>query len=304
MKILFLCNKDYWMHKMSRVRFHGIDAIARHPEVSLVKDGPGFDGFTDCVSSENKHKPDIVVWYKPMGMPRYNEVKALKCLRFNEMWWVDIAADEINKTKTDIIISHQENDIKNFKGKCPKAKFYHIPHCIEKTIFKDYNLPKEYDVIFVGINSPTIYPLRGKFYNILQNSNLKYKTKIIEHPGYSIDDVDKQVIEYAKTLNKAKIVVSCSSKYQYLLAKYTEIVACKSLLLADVPDQSKPFIRKFIAEVDPNDSEAVLMNKIGWWIENEKERIRRVELGYSLIHSGYTQEHYAQNFINVVKKYL
>ena len=44
----------------------------------------------------------------------------------------------------------------------PNIKFVYIGHCAEKTIFKNYNIPKEYDILVAGCIS-THYPLRNKF---------------------------------------------------------------------------------------------------------------------------------------------
>jgi len=301
MKLLMLCDKMFWERKMSRVRFHAMDAIARHPEVEAVKDGPNFDGWVDVPTSVKKHKPDLVFWYKPLEMKGYENVGVPTVISYNELWEIDWSTAEITKSNSNLVVCHHKNDMKNYDHLKDKHIFVNNPHCIEKTIFKDYGLKKEYDVLFVGVVSDSIYPLRGRLYKVIQKIP---NHKILKHPGYRIDDIDAQVVHYAKELNKAKIVVTCASKYMYALAKYSEVPACKSFLIADIPDERQQFFRSFMGEVHNNYSEQQIINVINYWISHDKEREEKTKLGYDLTHKDYTQEHYAQRFVEAVNDKL
>jgi hypothetical protein len=251
MKVLHLCSKYFWDNKMSRVRFHSMDAIGRHPGITLIKSGPGWEGFVSCKQAQDRYKPDIIVWYKPMEMPGYVEVSVPTCIRYNEMWNVERTSDEIVKTKSKIVICHHENDIKNY-GHIKNSKFFHNPHCAEKEVFKDYNITKDIDIQLIGVICPEFYPLRTKLKIIIENIMIPIygaKCRIHPHPGYRINDTKEQVIRYAKQLNRAKINVTCSSKFKYALAKYSEVPMCKSLLIADIPDENKEWYNSWMVAI-------------------------------------------------------
>ena len=75
LNILYLCDKDIYDTKMSRVRFHGMRAIGKRKDVNLVWSGPKWKDYNKNKSvSENikniykGSKPDIVVAYKPLNL--------------------------------------------------------------------------------------------------------------------------------------------------------------------------------------------------------------------------------------------
>lgn len=305
LKILHLCSKEFWDRKMSRVRFHSIEAIGRHPEIELIKSGPGWNDFESCKKSEDRYKPDLIVWYKPMQMPDFHLVKTPTCLRYNEMWDINYTSNEIILTKSKLIICHHHNDIKNYDH-IKEAIFYHNPHCAEKLIFKDYGMTKDIDIQLIGVISPEFYPLRSKFHEIISTRIVpKYgiKYRILQHPGYRIQDVKSQVINYAKQLNRAKINVTCGSKYRYALAKYSEVPMCKSLLIADMPDENKDWYKKWLVYVNKDAPEDLIINHI--MIHFDPNIYNEwVKKGYDENIKYRTQEKYAERFVNIIKDFL
>jgi hypothetical protein len=285
---------------MSRVRFHAMEYIAKHPGIDAVFDGPNFNGWKDVPTSVNKHKPDFVFWYKPLDMPGYDKISVPKIISYNEMWNVPWSTEEITKSKSDIIICHHENDMKNYDHLKDKHKLVHIHHCADRRVFKDYGLPKAYDLLLVGVVSDSIYPLRGKLKRVMSRFS---RSRVLTHPGYKIGDVNKQVIQYAKEINRAKIVLTCSSKYKYALAKYSEVPLCKTLLMADIPDERQDFFRSFVAEVNENLSEDEIANRIRFCLEKEHVRYAKIQKGYELTLKTSTQEHYSNNFYKILKEY-
>ena len=81
MKILFLCNKKTYTSKMSRVRFHSIHAIGKHPEVDLMITGPGFAGFPGCEGVDKKYNPDLVLL--DIILPKMDGYKILSIIKNN-----------------------------------------------------------------------------------------------------------------------------------------------------------------------------------------------------------------------------
>ena len=304
MRVLYLCAKNYWQHKMSRVRFHGIDAIGRHPEIELIKSGPGWPGFVSAPEEEKKHNPDVVVWYKPLNIPGYTEIKSPKCLRYNEMWQKDWTSSEITQSKSELVISHHQNDIKNF-AHVKTVKFYHNPHCAEKTIFKPYNDPKVYDVLLIGVISPTFYPLRSVFKRVIEERlSEKVRCKILPHPGYNIPDVESQVRIYAQEISKAKMVLTCSSKYKYALAKYAEVPLCGTLLAADIPDEAQSWYRKWVVELNETMSDSEIEEKILYYLSHEEEYKKKTDTGFQGSLLRRTQEHYAERFVGILNNFF
>ena len=305
MKILWLCDKRIYQSKMSRVRFHSVDAIARHPEVELTRDGPGWGAFSTVKDSIQRNEPDFVMWYQPMDLQGYEEAQETGVpliLRYNEMHNIDGVRDEIRKTGSSIIICHLSNYINEFRRMFPSGiKFHHVPHCAEQMIFKPMDIEKRCDIMLIGHTDEHIYPLRYKFKQMIYRKMFDgYRTRILNHPGYTIKDVNDQVLHYAAKLNQAKIVLSDSSKYGYALAKFVEAGMCGTCIFSDIPAERGKWYRQWVVEVRLSDDEKRIAGKIRKFLDTGmwKEWGAR---GRELCYSEYTQEHYAQRFVDILK---
>jgi hypothetical protein len=291
---------------MSRVRFHSIEAIARYPGIELIKSGLGWEDFIDCKQIQLKYNPDLIIWYKPLEMTGYERVTVPTCLRYNEMWDVKHTTNEILTSKSKLIICHHENDIKNYSH-IEGVKFYHNVQCAERKIFKDYGLNKDFDVQVIGAIRPLIYPLRSRLNELIETQivpkyNVKYR--LLTHPGYIINNVDNQVVNYAHQLNRAKINITCSSKFNYALAKYSEVPLCKSLLLADMPGENQDWYKKWMVLLENDFSDKRIVELIVSLLKDNKSYEEKVTIGYEENIKNRTQENYAKKFMKIVCDFL
>lgn len=304
MKILYLCDRYYWEKKTSRVRFHAIDALFRDPSVSGIKDGPGFPEWKDVPTSVERHNPDFIFWYMPLRMEGHDKVTVPKILSYNEAYAIKGVTKEVTESKTDIVIFHYLNTMKDFPHLHSACQMINIPHCVEKNIFKDYHLPKCYDILFTGAHGKNFYPLRSRLYKMIKKGCFnKCIVKIREHPGKRIDTVDTQVIEYAQDINKAKLVFTCSMTLKNAVAKYSEIPACNSLLIGDLPDERHEFFKEFLVEITNEMSDKAIVDVVSYWLSHTKEREERARRGMALTLSNNTQEHYTKKVIETLSSY-
>ena len=308
MKILYLCDKVQYDTKMSRVRFQSMQAISNISE--LVWSGVGWDNYNnDRTVQENinnlygNESPDIIVAYKPLNLIDFYKAKPLKCIRYNEMWDIKSTTNEIIKSGAELIICHHLNDMYNYKH-IPSVKFVNISHCAEQTIYRDYGLPKTTDILLTGAIS-SHYPFRARLRNIMVKYLFnKVKCKVLSHPGGDLTKVHGVILEdYAKELNRAKITLTCSSKYKYRLGKYVEIPMSGSLLAADLPCEDNDFFRQFMLVLDPSWSDDKIAENILKYVYDDNGRELLIQKGLEL-NKNYTQEKYAERFTNVVENFL
>ena len=152
------------------------------------------------------------------------------------------------------------------------------------------------------------YPFRARLHNLIRSKlKDKFKCKILSHPGdpgVHYQQIAGATLErYARELNSAKITLTCSSRYKYRLGKYVEIPMCASLLAADLPDEGHDFFRRFMLVLDPNESDDQIIDKLKYYIKNDKVREDKIQLGMKL-NMKYTQEKYAKRFVKVVSEFL
>tara|TARA_B110001450_G_C17507841_1_gene435111 strand:- start:273 stop:848 length:576 start_codon:yes stop_codon:yes gene_type:complete len=187
----------------------------------------------------------------------------------------------------------------------PGVKFFYVGHCAEKTIFKDYNTPKEYDILFGGAINSYHYPLRSRFLELLPYLKEKYKCHHHPHPGYVKQDAhtDRYLKEYANKINKSKIVLACCSKWGYRLGKYIEIPMCgTSAICGDLPNDKADDYR-YVIEVTNSMTTQEIFDKICYYLDNEDKRLEKVKKGIEFV-NNYTQERYAERLLKKITEYL
>ncbi len=311
--ILFLCNREYYIKKMSRVRFHSIEAIGY--KSNLMWWGPGWEGYDNEKSvQENinllEDKIDLIVTYKPLEMKGMKDVNIPVCLRYNEMYNVEWTRKEIDESGATMIICHHENDMQDYIDHYgDKIKFYHIAHCAEASIFKQLFVPKQYDVLLVGaLNASTMlgkhYPLRDRMAQLLSKMPKQYKVGIFPRPFGRQDDAweNKQAKEFAHVINTAKICITDSGAPNSRFGKYVEIPMCGTVIAGDIPGEDQENFKKFVIEINMQMTDDEIINKLVDYLENENKLriLQQTGLEWS---KEYTQEKYAERFIKALEKF-
>ena len=290
---------------MSRVRFHSIEAIGKISE--LLISGPGWPGYKGIKPICDSFKPNLIIPYLMPETPKEREITIPVCVICNEMYNIEQFIPVMQRTKPDIYIYHYANDMKLWKGKTGDTTFINLPQCGEKTIFKDYALPKKYDLLVVGIISPHYYPFRSRLSTIVEKYlSKKWKYHKRQHPGYRKTNAfnNTELISYAKMINESKITLTCTSKFKYALGKHAEIPMCNSVLAGDTPNERQDFFKSFMLTLNTNDSDEVIVNKIDSLLRNENELKKRSKKGMDEMLANYTHEHYAKRFLAAIERYF
>ena len=228
---------------------------------------------------------------------------------------------EIYDFKPNIVICHHQNDYEYYKNYFLDAKlldykpdFYHIPHCIDRTIFKDYGYKKKYDITFSGALGNSIlgnhYPVRQRLLKIAMIFSKKYpqyKLKIHRHPGYDLPDAytNKYAVELAKIYNESKICITCSGTPKTRFAKYVEIPASNSVIIGDVPDEKDDLndFNNFMISIKETDTDQDIMDKLLYYLRNE-DKLNELKIKGHKWSQKYTQEHYSIRFLTILNTYL
>ena len=313
--ILFLCDKYFYTQKMSRVRFHSMEAVGR--KTNLTWWGPNWEGWTNGGVVDNIKnlvaKPDLIVVYKPLDMGEdWKDLDIPICLRYNETYDQEWTKKEILESNASIVIFHHENDlfgnINDYRKMLPKVRFEYVPHSAEKTIFKEYaDIKKDWDVLLVGALGYTSkvgqhYPIRDRMASLLHKFPKKYKvSRYNRPPGRSQKAYENgSAIEFAKVINSTKICITDSGAPKSRFGKYVEIPMCGTVLAGDIPNDDKESFKKFVIEIDNDMTDEQIISKITGYLENTEKlnEMRGIGLSWS---SNYTQEKYAERFIEAIK---
>ena len=171
---------------MSRIRFHGMDAISKITD--FVYSGEGWNNYDNSKTAQEnidiiygEEQPDIVVAYKPLDLNGFRDIKPVKCMRYNEMWDKKWTRKEIVESGSEFIICHHLNDMPYYKD-ISRVKFVNISHCAEQTVYKDYGEEKTTDILFTG-SVASQYPFRRKLLGLIPKLSEYVNCKVMPHPG-------------------------------------------------------------------------------------------------------------------------
>ena len=323
-KILYFVNAEYFIRKMSRVRFLAILKLIDIDNIDLYFTGPGWENYDiDKTIYENivsKYKNlDFIIWYKPLDkinkfdINAFNKIPFKKCIRYNEMWDEKWTRYEIDNSNSDLIICHHKNDYekyeKIYKNDINK-KIVYIPHHADPSIFYDMKIDKDIDILISGVTKEKHYPLKHKLLKIIQknkDTKLKqYKIHILEHPGYHHDDsyTNRVLTNYSKYINRSKICIACTSKHNYRLGKYVEIPMCGSVVFGDLPYEDRNNLKNIIIPININSTEDEIINKLLFYLDPKNKYLLdyKSKIGKKWAKKSITSL-YCNNLLDSMKKY-
>lgn len=313
MRILFLTPKKLFDTKMSRVRFQQVAAIGKHLREGgegrdLFMSGPGWTGWDDTrTTGENIARfgehCDLVLTYgvqtpdspRPVAV-QYNEADDhAKVERF------------VYENHVRLVVFHHANDQPHYQRQFEARGIMttHIPHCVDTDVFKDYGLPKDIDVLVAGNLSSHFYPFRYRLMTLAHRVLRKrgYKVVILPHPGYSLPPREGTVVgeDFARVLNRSKIVLTCSMRFNYALAKYSEIAACRALPCGDLPGERHDFFKRTILNVEPFMTDDLILRTIEDTLDDDETLTRLTTQAHDLTRMTSTMGVYADKFVEAVR---
>ena len=246
---------------------------------------------------------DDVVWNKPLHDLKYvNIPKGI-------LFW-DIQKDQekfrrfVYENDIDIIFSFYRDAFKTFYPEL-LYKFRWLPNHVNIEEFKDYQLDKEIDFLLMGSIHEYTYPLR---YKIAMGMNGYPGFVHHQHPGYRDYDQKEEAKSlvgkyFSMEINKAKMFFTDDSRYKFPIAKYFEVPASKTLLLASGSKELEDL--GFIdGETFVEINEDNYLDKALYYLEHEEERNAITERGYQMVRKKHTTTIRAEQFIEYIKDYL
>ncbi|SEN12102.1 glycosyltransferase [Lihuaxuella thermophila] len=183
-------------------------------------------------------------------------------------------------------------------------KFRWLPHHVNTSIFKDYGLQREINSLFMGNTSP-LYPLRKK---VIEKMRGQPGFVHHVHPGYLLQPgKDSKPVfvgeQYAKEINRAKMFFTCCSIYKYPLLKYFEVLACRTLLLADSCEELKELgfkPDKHFVEINEHN----FYQKYLYYLNNEMKRNQIATDGHQFVTKYHSTRVRAQQLVKYIADIL
>lgn len=306
MNLLYLVPKRVHESKMSRVRFDQIEAISKQMIVHIS--GPGWSDWDESRSTTDNVAnirvgdgglADVVLAYEVDGFAG-SIIPVMTS--YNEAYRIDRVERYVQENKLRGVVFHHANDLTRFPHwDAQGIKRFHIHHCANENVYKDYELPKDIDVLVAGNLSRDYYPFRVRLRDLAWRVLRKrgYNVVVLKHPGYHLPAPEGTVIreDFARMINRSKLVITCSMRYKYALGKYAEIGLCRSLALADVPDERQEHFQQTVRVVEPWMLDEDILRSAEEILDNEELRVKLTNQAWDLTRQTSTMSWYAAEFL-------
>jgi len=316
MRILYLYPREYYDRKMSVGRVLYGEAVARQPGIELKFWGEGWPGYDNELSlAKNIERSgeswDALWFYKASRLKRPIPKGPITFVCFNECW-SEKYMQEARDADAELVVFHHQFDWDLWREELEKSwiRHAHIPHCADPRFFDDPPLPMDQrpiDVLLTGVHAPEVYPLRARFRRMIEQGQVKGRCVIRNHPGYRLSShqaIRDQYRDYCRQLGQAKVVLCCTSKHEYLLAKIPEAAMAGCAIVTDCPKDI--WFANFDeypgcgVTLQPEDSDESIAEQINSLLadvdrlEESGERARQVAAQW------FTTDHYAQRLLAAI----
>jgi hypothetical protein len=199
--------------------------------------------------------------------------------------------EQLSIANCQYIISYSENvELRNILNSYSNIKKnVVIPFHVETKIFKDYKMPKIYDVLLIGSTIKKSYNFRNRLYYLLKN-NKKIRVKIIRNIEYNSS--------LSKIINSSWLTIATYSNFHYLVRKYFEISASKSVILGNMTRMGKEIWKDNYIHIDREMSNTQIINTIKTALQNKKKLKEISNTMYSIMHTEYNYKRLCEKYNN------
>lgn len=241
---------------------------------------------------KNQYNPKVIKKFK--DIPKVMIFSDLHIQRDNPKGF-KIIKNFIKNNNVKAIISRTSMNIEFIKMKkiITEIPIYVIEHPINPIWFNDFHIKKDIDIFMCGNDSPNAYPLRHKIKQMLIRLKKETKLRIVIKTYRNPLDRKKVGIPRQKLghwFNRSWLSVVTNSKYNYLVKKYFEISASKSVILGNMPSQGQPMFGENYIQFNKNLTYQQFKKKILKNLRQKEKLIKMAEHNYNIIHNNYLED--------------
>jgi hypothetical protein len=157
---------------------------------------------------------------------------------------------------------------------------------VDTNVFKDYGLNKTHDIIIYGSSLKSAYPFRHRLAQLLLESGKFDVLRIELNEG--LYDPEKCGEGLARKINQSWLGLATVSAFDYLVGRYFEIPACRSVVLGDMNEQGRAIFGNHYVHVDETMSDAQILSVVERALGHRKWLQEQADCMYRVMHEQYT----------------
>lgn len=313
MNIIQLVPRTLYETKMARERFRQVESCALLPNVTVHTTGPGWPDWNEKLSpNENlilyrdnrlgtpEFAPHLVVAY---GMTSLAGSPIPVAIVLQEAYNRPKTLRLIEETDPRLVVFTYANEVPQYHDELLAADHVpvSIPHSGDDDLYKDYGEPKDIDILVVGNMNSTTYPFRARLGRLAWQYLRKqsYRVVVLQHPGYILPPKAGGLVgePYARLLNRAKLVMTCTSCHRYALTKLVEIPLAGALPVSDLPAERQGFFKQTCLHVEPWMTDREILFLVEQTLDNEESWAARVKIAREKVAFRLAMRFWGERFV-------
>lgn len=316
MNFLHLVPKRTYDQKMARERFRWMAAVQEQLLPighGVHTTGPGWHDWDETASAaanvdrfvadarrEPEAMPHLVVAYQVEGL-RGSSVPVAVILQ--EAYDRPKTLTTVREIDAKLVVFTYQNELPQYRAEfeAEGRTCVAIPHSADDEVFRDYAREKTIDVLIAGNMNQSVYPFRNRLARLAWRTLRKrgYQVKWLPHPGYTLPPKPGTLVgeAYAREVNAAKLVITCTSRYKYALSKLVEIPLCHALPVSDVPAERQGFFRQTQLVVEPWMLDREIQQAMEDLLDDPDRLTHRIKVAREKVEFRLTMKYWAERFI-------
>jgi hypothetical protein len=199
-----------------------------------------------------------------------------------------------------LITSYSCPELRQIEALRPDLQTYVIDLHVDPAIFKDRHERKKYDVIVYGSTLSPIYAFRHRVLQLL----LEARRFRVLHLQPKDQLYNKQMCGagLAQKINQSWMGLATVTEFNYLLGKYFEIPACRSVVLGDMNSQGAAIFGDHYVHIDDKMSDSAILKVVEDALSNRRRLRETADYMYRIIHDNYTLADNEQKLFEVATR--
>ena len=308
---------DLFKEQPSNNRVDLLNFLSTKQNIKIMndKEGQTLKSWISKTKKRIKWDPDVIIYYFLSRQEKWTEISIKdfnknhmslpRYMIFEDSHYYETAISLYKKYKFQKLLKPQKKAELDDYYKNSGVNIDYWGYFIDSENFKVRKLESEfkYDILLYGFINKFAYPLRVKFFEVLQFLNEKSNLRIkhIPHPGYYNGALNKMPKneELSKIINESRFTLVSSSSFGILLKKYMEVPMSGSTMIGDIPPDY-PELNGKMVEIKNDADHDTIIQTIKKCFENEYIEVEKASRIYGLMLSKTKNFESGYNLLNKI----
>lgn len=315
--VLIIAKMDLFKEQPSNNRVDLLNFLSTKQNIKIMndKEGQTLKSWISKTKKRIKWEPDVIIYYFLSRQEKWTEISIKdfnknhmslpRYMIFEDSHYYETAISLYKKYKFQKLLKPQKKAELDDYYKNSGVNIDYWGYFIDSENFKVRKLESEfkYDILLYGFINKFAYPLRVKFFEVLQFLNEKSNLRIkhIPHSGYYKGALNKMPKneELSKIINESRFTLVSSSSFGILLKKYMEVPMSGSTMIGDIPPDY-PELNGKMVEIKNDADHDTIIQTIKKCFENEYIEVEKASRIYGLMLSKTKNFESGYNLLNKI----